>query len=471
MRQRTALALLATAALASTAMVACAQPEPSRSARPIVANAHTDEPPPISPKTSPGPMSLDACIELGFQHQPALAAAQASLSAAHAGKRGIDRVRVPVFLKPDIRIRREQSSYGIDIAGAALIQAESETRYAITRNFLTVQYIRSQQRVISDVIFNLEKGYERAETVFKAGDATAKITRADLTMIKASLQQARVKKNEADTGMKKALAALREAMGLGYDYPLDIAVVDLPPAVYVTKKTVTTEVEEKDKDGKTTKKLIKKDVDEYHRLYHFDKAELIAAAVANRPEMAQATAASQVTRLEIAAQWKMRGYKGETFARGADIHVQPIPQGIMNGEYRPGAFAIEYPTLLAGPRPDRAARACALHDRVLAVIEKAHNLVSLDVEVQYLKWEESVDDIRILRDGFDETVKLPDDYLKLVQGKDMTGPGIVQANIMAINVRTSLNDQMHLHALSLAGLERATAGAFRIYPVPTPPKK
>jgi hypothetical protein len=42
---------------------------------------------------------------------------------------------------------------------------------------------------------------------------------------------------------------------------------------------------------------------------------------------------------------------------------------------------------------------------------------------------------------------------------------------MAINVRTSLNDQMHLHALSLAGLERATAGAFRIYPVPTPPKK
>ena len=41
-----------------------------------------EELPPISPKTSPGPMSLDACIELGFQHQPALDAARASLGAA-----------------------------------------------------------------------------------------------------------------------------------------------------------------------------------------------------------------------------------------------------------------------------------------------------------------------------------------------------------------------------------------------------
>ena len=27
-----------------------------------------------------------------------------------------------------------------------------------------------------------------------------------------------------------------------------------------------------------------------------------------------------------------------------------------------------------------------------------------------------------------------------------------------------MNDAIHMHALALAGLERATAGAFRVYP-------
>ena len=42
--------------------------------------------------------------------------------------------------------------------------------------------------------------------------------------------------------------------------------------------------------------------------------------------------------------------------------------------------------------------------------------------------------------------------------------------MIAIQVRTQLNDEMHIHALALAGLERATAGGFRIYPVPATPK-
>src|SRR6478736_4921748 len=37
---------------------------------------------PVSPAKSPGPMTLDQCLELGFQHQPALDAARASLNAA-----------------------------------------------------------------------------------------------------------------------------------------------------------------------------------------------------------------------------------------------------------------------------------------------------------------------------------------------------------------------------------------------------
>ena len=52
---------------------------------------------------------------------------------------------------------------------------------------------------------------------------------------------------------------------------------------------------------------------------------------------------------------------------------------------------------------------------------------------------------------------------------DLTGVAIIQANLTAIQVRTQLNDEMHIHALALAGLERSTAGAFRIYPIPAAP--
>jgi hypothetical protein len=59
--------------------------------------------------------------------------------------------------------------------------------------------------------------------------------------------------------------------------------------------------------------------------------------------------------------------------------------------------------------------------------------------------------------------------MKDIQDKDFTSGPIVQANMTAILVRTQLNEEMHMHALALAGLERATAGAFRIYPVPAAP--
>ena len=41
---------------------------------------------------------------------------------------------------------------------------------------------------------------------------------------------------------------------------------------------------------------------------------------------------------------------------------------------------------------------------------------------------------------------------------------MIDANLTSITVRTQLNDALHTHALGLAGLERATAGAFRASP-------
>jgi hypothetical protein len=147
---------------------------------------------------------------------------------------------------------------------------------------------------------------------------------------------------------------------------------------------------------------------------------------------------------------------------GADIHVQQIPQGSSNGDYKPGAFSLEMPPSLAGRKMDRVARARYLAQRAGAVVDKAENLVSLEVVAQYLKWKEAVEDVAELMSVYNLAQALPDRVMKIMQGKDLTGVAIIQANLQAVNVRTQLNDELHIHALALAGLERATAGAFRI---------
>ncbi|MSQ94543.1 MAG: TolC family protein [Gemmataceae bacterium] len=422
-----------------------------------------DEVAPISPTKSPGPMSLEACLELGFEHQPALHAAQASLDAANSGQNGLHGLpRFARFKAPDLPIRKQQSALGVTIADATLIQARHDTRYSITRNFFTVQYIRAQQKVVGDVLKSLEDGYKKAKTIVDKGDPETKLTTLDLKGIKVQVGIVKAKKAQADAGMLTALAALREAMGLRHDWPLEIAVADLPPAVYEVKSVV----KGKDAKGKPTETL----VTEFRPLYKFNRDELIAAAVANRGEMTQASAATQVAELEIAAQGKIRSFQGRTFSSGADIHVQPIPQGVFNNVYRPGAIGLEMPGQLAGRKGDRQARASDLSRRADAVLDKTTNLVSLDVEAQYLKWQEAVDQIQSLKDVYDIAQGLPAEVYKIVQGKDLTGGAIIQANLTAVLVRTQLNEELHIHALALAGLERATAGAFKVYPVPAAPK-
>lgn len=415
----------------------------------VVNNAVEDIAPPISPATSPGPMSLDACIDLGFHHQPALDAARASLAAAQTGKRSVDRLLIPRLFVKDLGIRREQACHGVTIAGAGLTQAEWETRYAITRNYFTVQYIRSQGKVINEVLGNLTKARARVQKLFEKPPIDSKITKLDLDAIDIQIALVKGKKSQVDNGMLKALAALREAMGLNHDYPLEIAQVDLPSAVSAIK--------------------VAKDKAEYPAVYKFNKTELIASAIANRGEMVQASTINRITDLEIQAQGRIFGWSGKTFASGADIHAKQVPQGIFNNEYRPGAFTIEMGAMLAGRKADRVQRATDLHQRANAVVDKTTNLVSLDVEAQFLKWQEAVEEIQELSGIQKIALELPDKVLKL-NPNEFTSQAVIQANFTAIMVRTQLNDAMHMHALALAGLERATAGAFRVYPIPSSSK-
>ena len=69
------------------------------------------------------------------------------------------------------------------VASAALTQAEWETRYAITRNFFTVQYVRSQQEVIVNVRRSLENGRDRLKKILAIGIVDAKVTELDIEAI------------------------------------------------------------------------------------------------------------------------------------------------------------------------------------------------------------------------------------------------------------------------------------------------
>src|SRR5262249_46729637 len=132
------------------------------------------------------------------------------------------------------------------------------------------------------------------------------VTTRDLERVDVILKLAEAKQEEAKSGYERALAGLREAMGVSPDYAFTLADTELPyPKVGVKREAVR---------------------------------EL---ALAHRPELAQAVEVNEVFTLEVKAQGKIHGVTGRTFASGSDLHADAVPQGVSNSEYRPGAVGLE----------------------------------------------------------------------------------------------------------------------------------
>jgi outer membrane protein TolC len=385
----------------------------------------------VAPPTTvaAAPLTLDDLLQLGTEKQPALAAARASLAAAQDGQQGLS--NLPIFAKAltrDFPQRRQQACLGVTIAQASLWQAEWEARYAVTRNYYSVLYVRLQQELLKDVIEKLENGRAKALKMLNAGEG--KITKLDLELLDINIEFLKVKGIEARVGGQKALAALREAIGVGPEYPLAIAEGTLPAP-----------------------------------LATLDKDELIKQAIANRGEIVQATSASRVSELEVTAQSrKWFALKVPTFASGSDLHATPIPQGVANGEYRPGAIGLEMPSMLVGKRDDRIAHASDLSQRAGAVVDKALNLVALETENSYLKWTDARDRLILLDKLQPKARDLAEKILKRITDGNANGADYIQAIGFADQIQAQRNEALYLHALSLAALERITAGGFRIYP-------
>jgi outer membrane protein TolC len=372
------------------------------------------------------PLTLAECLQIALTHQPALAAAEASVAAAQAQRQALDDLHVPPILAAgrELPIRRHQADLGVTIAQAGLDVTRRETVYAVTRTYYSAVFARQQKKVADNVVSQFTDALDNGRRLLNAG--ARQVTKNDVEKTEAYLRLAEARRYEATRGAAVALAALREAMGVGPDYPLDVAATELPAPEF-----------------------------------QVSRAEVLAQALARRGELVQATNAAEAIALEADAQETSCLPTHTTFAAYVDIHVRPIPQGASNHEYRPGAVGLEMPTMLVGKRSDRVERAHALSARAAAVVDKTRNLIALEVEDAFLKWQEAVQQAAKNRRAAELGEKLAVANLNdLKADQNVVFRDVLEAVLLGAQARLSYNEAVFHYVNALAALERATGGGF-----------
>jgi outer membrane protein TolC len=372
-------------------------------------------------------LTLAACRQLALEEQPALKAYRASQAAAAAKARAVDDLRLAPLVAHDIPIRRKQSALGVQIAEARVVQAEQETIYAVTRNYLTVLYARQQEALVDRALENLRDLKDTVKQIVDDG-LRKDVTARDLDRINVLVLLAEGKQEEAKAGSLRALAALREAIGLETDVPLALADNNVP---YPQPE-------------------VKHD-------------QVLELALSKRQELLQASLAAEVVCLEVKAQGKMHGPQGRTFAAAADLHADAVPQGSQNSEYRPGAVGVEMPTMLVGDKSARVEEAEALQARADAVVEKTRKLITLDAEDTFLRWQEWSRKASRFREAAEQAEKLSrnlrDDFK--MAGTKVRLDDVITSGILATQIRVEGNEAQFKFLLVLAALERVTGGGLQ----------
>jgi len=421
--------------------------------------ACADEPSPPAAAALPtvqAPLDLATYRTLALERQPALAAYRASLAAAQAKAEAVDRLVLAGLVRRDLPTRRQQAGLGVGAAQAQLTRAEWDTVYAVTRTYLTVLYARRQLRVADralgtgvkkdspEYLTSLLYLREVAQDIL-ANQTRRDVKKWDLQRVDSLYQTTEGRAEEARQGVERARAALREAVGLGPDCPLPLPAGDLPDL----HPTV-------------------------------DRQVIVSLALERRGETLQTRLAAEVTCLEIDAQNAIFGPSAQTFASASDIHAQPIPQGIADGEYRPGAVSIEMPPNLVGKRADRVRQAQELYGRARAVVDKTRNLVTLEAEDAFYHWRETEARARAYARAAKTAAAAADELTR--EFKPTVRPGdplpawlpsyndLVEARLRATRQELLANQAHYELLLALAALERITAGGFcpGFEPVPAP---
>jgi outer membrane protein TolC len=372
--------------------------------------------------------TLADCQRIARDRQPALQAARASLAAKQAGSAGLDSPKLIGFLVPDLNLRRQQAHVGVSAAAAEVMLTEHETDYAIARTYYTAIYANQQLAIAKDVADNLAFYLDRVKDLIEKGGADLELNRNVVDRLTIYLKLAQSRQREAEAGVTRAVAALREAMGVGHDCD-SFQLADLALPVPTANP---------------------------------DKCTIIQLALSRRGELTEAESAELATRLEIDAQGKYRlRPQVNTFAMGGDVHARSVPQGMRNGEYRPGAIGIEMPPRLTGNRSVRMEQAGAYNERAAAVVRKTSDLIRLEAEDAFALWEEYRDRTKAAKEGAAAGRELQDRVNKAVKTGLVNKPeDVIQANVLTGQAQGEYQSSLYQQILALAALERITAGGF-----------
>jgi outer membrane protein TolC len=390
-------------------------------------------PPANGPEATPAPagqpLGLGECIAAALQNQPAIKAARHSRTEKYLGKQAL--ANLPWYAErfsPDIPVRRMQSTRGVDVAAAAVRQAEQEAVYDVTRLYYSYVYAGQQEKAADDAIKGMQTYYSVAEEIVKSGirDEKIKIDQFTLYKLQNRIGEVRLLKLQAETGRKQALEALKEAMGV--DPCLDVVPRDTELPLM----------------GGTVA-----------------KEQVVEWALANRPEMVQAAGGVDVFRLEVCAQSKTRGrFQDGTFAQGSDLHSKLIPLAERDGEYKPGGIAPEMPANLVGRKDERVARATHLSYKQDAVYDKTAGLIRLEAATAYLTWDAATRRMAEAKRRFDTARKQVD---------ESQAAAVAQQNAeLLVNNEAELGQAQAMyvqavfeHLKALVNLERVTGGVVR----------
>lgn len=379
-------------------------------------------------------MALGECIAVALERQPSLKAVMESTAATEAGYRSLTNFgTASTILSPDLEIRKQQAKRGLMATSAEYQKLHNEIVQDVTRLYYTAVYARQQQQLAENVVVRLEflvdVGRRLLETE-KDPKNLEGFNTLKLRMMENGLLEARKLQSTAKIGRQKALAGLREVMGVdGRTFPFRIKDEEMP----VMKQNVA-----------------------------LSKDRVVELALERRPELVLAAAGVDAFRLEVYAQGKVPFRRVvPTLASGADIHAKEIPPPIRTGtEYRPGAIIPEMPVQLVGSKFDRVCRAMAFAQRAEAVYEKARNLIIVEAEGTYFDFELASEKLGFAQKQFDLSKDIQQrarDAADTTKAKDQ----LLQAEVVAAKAQSDYLLAVQEYLLALAALERATAGGIR----------
>jgi hypothetical protein len=417
--------------LAGLAAVCCAALAPAAGlAQPPVKN--DDKLPVIPPAAADAApagntLGLAECLAIAQERQPTI---RGALHSQAASQRSYDAImnlpKVAEWVSPDVPVRKEQARRGLTLAAAAVEQARQETTYDVIYLYYSFVYARQQELAATSIIDELEIYYKVMEEMVNQGVKASNVDRYSLYNLRNKINDVIQLRLKASIGKRRALEALKEAMGVEACFDFTPRDMQLP----IMGGTVTQE-------------------------------QVIALTMANRHELVQAAAGTDAFRLEVAAQAKLRTFgQTNTLASGADLHGKAIPFPIRNGEYKPAPFPPEMPSHLVGRREDRVARACELSLKQDAGYDKVVGLIRLEAANAYLEWEQATARMNESKRRFEQARKVADE-IKDVAPVRQNPQMVVQYEAEAGRAQAEYVESVFEHLKALAKLERVTAGGVR----------